>query len=275
MRSTLTIALGAACIAYATAQNASFWIARETLGPFYSATDVRTLTPAPSSSTGRLRIDFNDFQGDFYYAIKVTPYIRVNDYGRAQGISIINTWIVMSGFTVYTGFTQDESGFNNDDRKNARSHPITGFSGQTLSIFDGAGNAPDYRNHDLLWWQRGGNVAGPAAFGKVIFDECEFLPIGQPHALYSFVALVPRQLGVYRMGFNNLRFSGVAITDTTLKTAVLTRPECLSEGDTTWEGIVVEGGDFELEVVPEPSSVLMLGSVVLGLAGAQRVRRRR
>lgn len=179
-RAILTAALATAWVVTASAQSASLWLAREPLGPFYNATDVRTLTPAPANNTGRFRIDFNDFQGDFYYAIKVTPYIRVNDYGPAQGISIINTWVTMSGFIVYTGFTQDESGFDNDDRKNAHSHPITGFFGQTLSFFDGAGNAPDYLNHDLLWWQRGGNVSGPAAFGKVIFDECEVLTIGHP-----------------------------------------------------------------------------------------------
>lgn len=262
----------------ASAQSASLWLAREPLGPFYNATDVRTLTPAPANNTGRFRIDFNDFQGDFYYAIKVTPYIRVNDYGPAQGISIINTWVTMSGFIVYTGFTQDESGFDNDDRKNAHSHPITGFFGQTLSFFDGAGNAPDYLNHDLLWWQRGGNVSGPAAFGKVIFDECEVLTIGQPYALYSFVVLVPRQLGVYRMQFWNLRQRGIPITDTTLKTAVLTRPECLDEeeedGGGTWPGIFVEGEDFEIEVIPEPSSLFMLGGIMVSLATVRRAAKR-
>gem|GEM_PF-6448511 len=90
--------------------------------------------------------------------------------------------------------------------------------------------------------------------------------------------LVPRQLGVYRMQFWNLRQRGIPITDTTLKTAVLTRPECLDEeeedGGGTWPGIFVEGEDFEIEVIPEPSSLFMLGGIMVSLATVRRAAKR-
>jgi hypothetical protein len=85
--------------------------------------------------------------------------------------------------------------------------------------------------------------------------------------MYSFVVRVPNQVGVYQIAFDRVLSGGTANTDLTVKTNVLGNAPA---GGFVQSQLTVLNG--QIEVIPEPASMIALGS---GLVGLLALRRRR
>lgn len=253
--------VGCSCIAFASAfaQSARMCIHINSLGPSYAETRTDRLDPTAPDAPHYLRLDVRrDYSGSMTHAVRVSLYFTLTDRETTPGVNIINSFIRMDdGLRVYEGFDQDEAGFNTDDRKNAHSHA----SGD--SEVDGAGNALDYLDNSIFWWERNGDLSGPAAFGKSSFINEGFSGT-DPTPLYSFVVLVPKREGRYRLYLDRVFSGGTPNVDETVKTNVLS----LAEPDTVQ--FELQTCDALIEVVPEPSSLLALG---VGLLFVNRFRR--
>ena len=238
------------------------------LGSSYNETNVRRLQELDEDAPQSISIDPSEFGSSDFFFVQVTVRGRLiqHDPSAWRGISIINTYVNLAGtgLTIYEGFTRDESGFNNDARKNVRSHDLGS------SISDCAANS-GLRNNSARAWDPtapGGPLLGqPAAVGKstygspITFTEESF-------AMYSFVVVVPRQLNTtFNIAFDRVLSGGTANTDPTVKTNVLGNSPT---GSPVQSPLTVLNG--QIEVVPEPASMIALGS---GLVGLLALRRRR
>jgi len=240
------------------------------LGPSYNETNVSTLTALPASAPQSISIDLSEFDSSDFFFVQVTVrgQLTRHDPSAWQGIGTINTYVNLAGtgLTIYEGFTRDEAGFNTDARKNVLSH----FLGNSIS--DCAANSGLIDNAALAWNPRalGGPLSGqPAAVGKSTYAS----PItftDESFALYSFVVRVPNQVGVYQIAFDRVLSGGTANTDLTVKTNVLGNSPIGPAGGFVQSQLTVLNG--QIEVIPEPASVIALGS---GLVGLLALRRRR
>jgi hypothetical protein len=237
------------------------------LGPSYNERNVRRLLELDEDAPQSISIDLSEFGSSDFFFVQVTVrgQLTQNDPNAWRGISLINTYVNLAGtgLTIYDGFTRDEAGFNNDARKNVNSHA----SGNPNA--DCAANSGLINNSGRAWdpTAPGGPLPGqPAAVGKstytspITFTEESF-------ALYSFVVRVPNQVGVYQIAFDRVLSGGTANTDLTVKTNVLGNAPA---GGFVQSQLTVLNG--QIEVVPEPASVIALGS---GLVGLLALRRRR
>jgi hypothetical protein len=238
------------------------------LGPSYNETDVSTLTPLPASAPQSISIDLSEFGSSDFFFVKVTVrgQLTRHDPNAWQGISIINTYVNLAGtgLTIYEGFTEDEAGYNDDARKNVNSHTL----GSNIS--DCAANSGLINNGALAWDPRapGGPLPGqPAAVGKTVIRPRTSTA---PFAMYSFVVQVPKQVGVYQIAFDRVLSGGTANTDLTVKTNVLGNSPIGPAGGFVQSQLTVLNG--QIEVIPEPASMIALGS---GLVGLLALRRRR
>jgi len=257
------IAITALTAAVAMGQNAQVSIHlaeydEENLG-YGSVSVLSALTAgAPSSLT----FNTSDIVGA-YIPVQVTVRFRAFDHTGSRGISIINTYIRFSSGVTVAEFDGDgdEAGYD-DDRKNANSHSPRGNSD-----IDGAGNHSNYRNNSAQWYQRSGDVAGPLAVGKSVYTTPITSTASQGQALYSFVVWVPNVVGVYDIFFANVLSGPPANTDPTLKTNILGNSPAGASVQYNLNAI-----NGRVEVVPEPASMIALGS---GLVGLLALRRRR
>jgi hypothetical protein len=241
----------------------------EKLGPSYNERDVSTLSALPPSAPQSISIDLSEFDSSDFYFVQVTVRARLNrhDPNVWQGISIINTYVNLAGtgLTIYDGFTEDEAGYNDDARKNVNSHLFGNFNS------DCAANSGLINNAALAWNPSapGGPLPGqPAAVGKSTYTRPRTAT--SPFELYSFVVRVPKQVGVYQIAFDRVLSGGTANTDITAKTNVLGNSPIGPAGGFVQSELTVLNG--QIEVVPEPASMIALGS---GLVGLLALRRRR
>jgi hypothetical protein len=251
--------------------SATLSIHLDQLGPSYNETDVSTLTPLPASAPQSISIDLSEFGSSDFFFVQVTVrgQLTRHDPNAWQGISIINTYVNLAGtgLTIYEGFTVDEAGNDGDARKNVNSHIL----GNPIS--DCAANS-GLRDNGARAWQSnppapGGPLAGqPAAVGKSTYGSPRTSTA--PFALYSFVVRVPKQVGVYQIAFDRVLSGGTANTDLTVKTSVLGNSPIGPAGGFVQSQLTVLNG--QIEVIPEPASMIALGS---GLVGLLALRRRR
>lgn len=228
--------------------------------------DVSTLTALGASAPNTITLNLSDFGSSNFYYVQVTTRLRYanHDPSATLGISIVNSYINLAGtgLTIYDGWTVDEAGNDNDPRKNANSH-TRGNSGT-----DCAANSGLVDNSARAWdnGAPGGPLAGqPAAVGKSIYTSPFTGTTSQ--ALYSFVIIVPKQIGTFSVNFG-LVFSGApANTDPRVKTNILGNTP---QGQPYQFNLSTINGS--IEVVPEPASMIALGS---GLVGLLALRRRR
>jgi hypothetical protein len=235
------------------------------IAPSYNETEVSNLQPLLPSAPQSISIDLSEFDSSNFYFVQVTVrgQLTRHDPNAWRGISLINTYINLAGtgLTIYEGFTVDEDGRDGDARKNVNSH----IAGNPIT--DCAANS-GLRDNSAQAWNpnaQGGSLPAPAAVGKSTY--------GQPRtsaasfAMYSFVVQVPKQVGVYQVAFDRVLSGGTANTDLTVKTNVL-------GGDANnrfvQSQLTVLNG--QIEVIPEPASMIALGS---GLVGLLALRRRR
>jgi hypothetical protein len=237
------------------------------IGSSYNATDVSTLTALPASAPQSVSIDPSEFGGSNFYFVQVTVrgQLTQHDPNAWRGISIINTYINLAGtgLTIYDGFTTDEAGYDNDARKNVNSHILGG------PISDCAANSGLINNSGQAWNSsaQGGPLPQPAAVGKSIYTSPRTST--SPFAMYSFVVVVPRQLNTtFNVAFDRVLSGGTANTDPTVKTNVLGLAP--SGSSSVQSQLTVLNG--QIEVIPEPASMIALGS---GLVGLLALRRRR
>ncbi len=236
------------------------------IGNEYSETDVSMLTALAATAPQDITIDLADFgTSDFFY-VQVTTRFRLQGHDSTiwRGVSIINSYVNLAGtgLTIYEGFTTDEAGNDSDPRKNVNSHP-RGFSST-----DCAANSGLINNSARAWeaGAPGGILAGqPAAVGKSIYTSP--LTSTSSNALYSFVVVVPKQVGTYSVAFDRVFSGAPANTDPTVKTNILGNTPT---GQPYQAALNVLNGT--ITVVPEPASMIALGT---GLAGLLALRRRR
>jgi len=238
------------------------------LGSSYNETNVRRLPELEDDDPRFISIDPSEFGSSSFFFVQVTVrgQLTQDDPNVWRGISIINTYINLAGtgLTIYDGFTRDEAGFNNDARKNVNSHPL----GSSTS--DCAANS-GLRNNSALAWDPnapGGPLPGqPAAVGKSVYTR-PITSTEESFGLYSFVVRVPKQLNTtFNVAFDRVLSGGTADTDPTVKTNVLGNSPA---GSPVQSLLTVHNG--QIEVIPEPASVIALGS---GLVGLLALRRRR
>jgi hypothetical protein len=236
------------------------------LGSSYNETDVSTLSALPASAPQSISIDLSEFGSSDFFFVQVTVrgQLTRNDPNAWRGISLINTYVNLAGtgLTIYEGFTVDEDGNDGDARKNVVSH----FAGSPIA--DCAANS-GLRDNGARAWNPdapGGPLPGqPAAVGKSTYGSPRTSTA--PFALYSFVVQVPKQVGVYQIAFDRVLSGGTANTDLRVKTNVLGNSPT---GAFVQSQLTVLNG--QIEVIPEPASVIALGS---GLVGLLALRRRR
>ena len=236
------------------------------LASSYSETDVSTLTALPASAPQSISIDLSEFGSSDFFFVQVTVrgQLTQNDPNAWRGISIINTYVNLAGtgLTIYEGFTTDENGSDNDARKNVNSHVAGG------PISDCAANSGLKDNSARAWDPTApqGLLPGqPAAVGKSVYGSPRTSTA--PFALYSFVVQVPKQVGVYQIAFDRVLSGAPANTDPSVKTNVIGNSPT---GSSVQSQLTVLNG--QIEVVPEPASMIALGS---GLVGLLALRRRR
>ena len=237
------------------------------LGPSYNETRVRTLQELEADAPQYISIDPSEFGSSDFFFVQVTVRGRLTQHDRNvwQGISIINTYVNLAGtgLTIYDGFTEDEAGYDEDARKNVHSHRFGNFNS------DCAANSGLRDNGGRAWRPDapGGPLPGqPAAVGKSTYAEPRTSTA--PFALYSFVVVVPRQLNTtFNIAFDRVLSGAPANTDPKVKTNVLGNSP---QGRPVQSELTVLNG--QIEVIPEPASVIALGS---GLVGLLALRRRR
>jgi len=236
------------------------------LGPSYNERNVRRLPELDDDAPQHISIDLSEFDSSDFFFVQVTVrgQLTQNDPNAWLGISIINTYVNLAGtgLTIYEGFTRDEAGFNNDPRKNVNSHILGG------PISDCAANSGLIDNSARAWESTapGGPLAGqPAAVGKSVYSRP--VTTEESFGMYSFVVRVPNQVGVYQIAFDRVLSGAPANTDPRVKTNVLGNSP---QGRPVQAELTVLNG--RIEVVPEPASMIALGS---GLVGLLALRRRR
>jgi hypothetical protein len=237
------------------------------LGSSYNQTNVSRLSALDEYAPQSISIDLSEFGSSNFFFVQVTVrgQLTQNDPNAWLGISIINTYVNLAGtgLTIYDGFTRDEASFNTDPRKNVNSHPLGS------SISDCAANSGLIDNSARAWQSTapGGPLAGqPAAVGKSVYAQ-PITSTEESFEMYSFVVRVPKQVGVYQVAFDRVFSGAPANTDPTVKTNVLGNSPA---GRPVQAELTVLNG--RIEVIPEPASMIALGS---GLVGLLALRRRR
>jgi hypothetical protein len=235
------------------------------LGSSYNGTDVSTLMALPASAPQYISIDPSEFGSSNFFFVQVTVRGRLtrHDPNAWRGISVINTYINLAGtgLTIYDGFTVDEVGNDDDARKNVNSHTLGN------SDADCAANSGLRDNSALAWRPTAppGPLAGqPAAVGKTILTSPRTST--SPFVMYSFVVKVPKQLNTtFNIAFDRVFSGGAANTDPTVKTNVLGNSPA---GTAVQSELTVLNG--QIEVIPEPASMIALGSGLVGLLALRR-----
>jgi hypothetical protein len=237
------------------------------LGSSYNVRDVRRLLELDADAPQSISIDLSEFDSSDFFFVQVTVRGQLNqhDPNAWRGISVINTYVNLAGtgLTIYDGFTRDEAGNNNDARKNVHSHLFGNFNS------DCAANSGLINNAGQAWNPRaqGGPLPGqPAAVGKSTYTQ-PITSTEESFAMYSFVVRVPKQVGVYQIAFDRVLSGGTENTDPTVQTTVIGNSPT---GSHVLSQLTVLNG--QIEVVPEPASMIALGS---GLVGLLALRRRR
>ena len=235
------------------------------LGNEYNEEDVSTLRPIPATAPRKVTLDLSDFGSSEFFYVQATVRVQQIDRTGWRGISLINTYINLAntGLTIYEGFTIDEGPAEGDARKNVNSHSLGS------SINDCAANSGLKDNSSRAWDPTApqGPLAGvPAAVGKSSLaspvTRLDSLP------LYSFVIVVPKQLGTYAVNFDRVLSGPPADTTIPVKTNVVGRSLIGSE----FVQASLNIQNATINVVPEPASMIALGS---GLVGLLALRRRR
>jgi len=238
------------------------------IGPSYNQTNVSRLSALDEDAPQSISIDPSEFGSSNFYFVQVTVRGQLiqHDPSAWRGISIINTYVNLAGtgLTIYEGFTRDEANNNNDARKNVNSHLFGSFNS------DCAANSGLVDNSARAWEQGapGGPLAGqPAAVGKSTYTQ-PITSTDESFPMYSFVVVVPRQLNTtFNIAFDRVLSGAPANTDPRVKTNVLGNSP---QGRPVQSELTVLNG--QIEVVPEPASMIALGS---GLVGLLALRRRR
>ena len=270
------LALGVAALtvfasaAIAQTPTVEFNIVLGSLGNNYTQTRTNTLTALSEDAPRRLTIDLADFGGSDFFYVQATTFFRIlqTDTNVVLGISIVNTHVdlVGTGLRIYDRFTRDEATFNSDPRKNVNSHQFG------TSTADGASNDALVDNSERSWQTGapGGPLPVPAVVGKSVYRSPLNPDPEEPDAayfLYSFALVVPKQVGVYNVNFGRVNSGLPANTDPRVKTNVLGNTP---QGQPYQYELVINNA--QIEVVPEPASMIALGS---GLVGLLALRRRR
>ncbi|GIV09583.1 MAG: hypothetical protein KatS3mg019_1674 [Fimbriimonadales bacterium] len=257
-----TLAITATVVGFAAAQSATLSIHLGQYDAGQGFDDVSVLSALPAGAPSTLNFDLSDFGTESFLYVQVTTRVRASNHTGSLGISIINSYINLNGTGLTVAeFDADEGGNDGDDRKNANSHP------RGNGAIDGAGNGT-YRNNSARWYDPtapGDPISGPAAFGKSIYTSPFTGTTSQP--LYSFVVVVPKQVGTYNINFTRPFGGSPANTDPTAKTNILANSP---QGRPVQYQLETINGT--ITVVPEPASMIALGS---GLVGLLALRRRR
>jgi hypothetical protein len=213
--------------------------------------------PAPDSSAdldgipvgllGSIDIDINDataWDGNFAY-VPVTVRWGYDFQSEQNRLGLVNTFVDLRG----TGLSVQE--YNDGDYGDARDSAASKPNGN--ADIDSAGN--DLKNNSARPYESPGNgivgAAGKSFYTSVVFRRTE-------NNAYLFLVKVPKQVGSYPVNFG-----GVGSTDGVALRTIFGTQQNNNLAPTS----VING---TINVVPEPASMIALGTGLIGLLAARR-----
>lgn len=212
--------------------------------------------PAPATSAdlddiavgllGSIEIDINDasaWDGNFAY-VPVTVRWGYDFQAENNRLGLVNTFVDLRG----SGLTVQE--YNDGDNGDARDSASSRQNG--FGDIDSAGN--DLRNNSAMPYAGGGGIIGGA--GKSIFTSV--VTRRTENNAYLFLVKVPMAVGSYPVNFG-----GVGSTDGVALRTIFGTQQNGNLAPTS----VING---TINVVPEPASMIALGTGLIGLLAARR-----